>query len=170
MTVPEPRTLDLRDYLRQGGEPLPQILAAVADLAPGQPLRLLTTFEPLPLYTLLGNKGFLHTAIRHGEGDWEVVFAPGASRTPSARNVRLTGSDDETWAAASTLLDNRGLQPPEPMIRILEALEHLPSGGVLEAINEREPEFLYPQLEERGAKIRVDRRPDGVHLLIRRGP
>jgi uncharacterized protein (DUF2249 family) len=56
------------------------------------------------------------------------------------------------------------------MIRILGALEHLAPGEVLEAINEREPMFLYPELEARGAAIQVEKQPDGaVRLLIRRG-
>jgi uncharacterized protein (DUF2249 family) len=56
------------------------------------------------------------------------------------------------------------------MIRILDTLEHLGAGEVLEAINEREPMFLYPELEARGAAIQVEERPDGaVKLLIRRG-
>jgi uncharacterized protein (DUF2249 family) len=55
-------------------------------------------------------------------------------------------------------------------MRILDSLEHLGPGEVLEAINERDPVFLYPELEARGAAIRVEKRDDGVHLLIRRGP
>ncbi|MHB8415471.1 MAG: DUF2249 domain-containing protein [Acidiferrobacteraceae bacterium] len=171
MASSEPRTLDLRDELRRGGEPLPRILEEVASLAAGQPLRLFTTFEPLPLYAVLGKKGFLHDATRRGEGDWEVLFTPGAAPAEELPRGRPSppATNDGVWPPAGTLLDNRGLAPPEPMIRILEALEHLQPGEVLEAINEREPQFLYPQLEERGAGIRVDRRADGVHLLVRRG-
>ncbi len=54
MTVLTPLTLDVRPELRHGGEPLPRILQAVAQLEPDQPLRLLTTFEPIPLYAVLG--------------------------------------------------------------------------------------------------------------------
>lgn len=50
----EPFTLDVRDRLRSRGEPRSQILQAVGRLAPGQPMRLLATFEPLPLYAVLG--------------------------------------------------------------------------------------------------------------------
>jgi uncharacterized protein (DUF2249 family) len=182
MTNAEPLTLDVREELRSGGEPLPRILAAVRQLAPGQSLRLLATFEPLPLYAVLGRKGFGHNAIHHGEGDWEVLFTPGeAGSIDSARSAKTAPANraangragearegSETWPDPATRLDNRGLQPPEPLVRILDALEHLPNGGVLEAINERDPMFLYPELEARGAAIRVDKRADGVYLLIRR--
>lgn len=53
MTTPEPLTLDVREELRRGGEPLPRIMETVRQLAPGQALRLLATFEPLPLYAVL---------------------------------------------------------------------------------------------------------------------
>ena len=36
-------------------------------------------------------------------------------------------------------MDNRGLSPPEPMLRTMEAVEKLPNGGVLEVLVDREP-------------------------------
>jgi uncharacterized protein (DUF2249 family) len=173
MSVPQPLTLDVRDDLRNGGEPLPKILAAVGTLQPGQSLRLLATFEPLPLYAVLGRKGFSHVARHVGEGDWEVIFAPGAEPAgPAARPNHAASpvADAAGWPAATVHLDNRGLQPPEPLVRILDALEHLAPGAVLEAINERDPVFLYPELEARGAAIRTEKRAEGgVRVLIRRG-
>lgn len=176
MTMIEPLELDVREELRNGGEPLPRILQSVKALRPGQPLRLRATFEPIPLYALLGRQGFAHQAQRHGEGDWEVLFVPGggsgkAAPAPPAPQRSANENDANAWPQPKTSLDNRGLAPPEPMIRILDTLEHLAAGEVMEALNEREPMFLYPELEQRGAAIRVDKRADGtVHLLIRRGP
>lgn len=174
MTTLAPLTLDVRPELRGGGEPLPLILQAVAQLRPDQPLRLLTTFEPIPLYSVLGRKGFAHVASRHTEGDWEILFTPGKPSTEAHKyrsaSTHVTSASTTAWPLPKTSLDNRGLLPPEPMIRILETLEHLKPGEVLEAINEREPMFLYPELEKRGAAIQTETRPDGaVRLLIRRG-
>lgn len=165
----EPLTVDVREDLRKGGEPFPRIMQAVRSLAPGQALRLLATFEPLPLYAVLGKKGFGHKAKRHGEGDWEVTFEPetaGAGDPPGARAPRAAPAAD--WPQPKTYLDNRGLQPPAPMVRILDALERLGAGEVLEALNERDPVFLYPELEARGAAIRTEKVSGGVRLLIRR--
>lgn len=173
MNHPEPHTLDVREVLRSGGEPFPQIMQAIAQLAPDQPLRLLATFEPLPLYAVLGKKGYGHSALHRADGDWEVLFTPGqapvaksAAAAAAAAPAAVSAAD---WPAPSTSLDNRGLQPPEPMILILEALERLAPGEVLAAINERDPAFLYPELEARGASIRTEQKSDGVHLLIRKG-
>lgn len=48
-------------------------------------------------------------------------------------------------------LDLRGLEPPEPMVRILSALEVLEPGVEMRATTDRRPVFLYPELEARGA-------------------
>ncbi len=47
-------------------------------------------------------------------------------------------------------LDARGLEPPQPMVRILEALAILPPDGTLRARTDRRPVHLYPLLEQRG--------------------
>ncbi len=67
------------------------------------------------------------------------------------------------------VLDVRGLEPPEPMVRTLEALERLPEGGTLVQLNVREPQFLFPQLEARGFAYEVRRQGDDVvRVVIRR--
>jgi len=178
MTAPAPLTLDVRPELRAGGEPFARIMQAVGDLAPGQALRLLATFEPIPLYALLGRKGLAHRAIHHGAEDWEILFTPEEATAPPARRqatqpaagIRADpAGDGAAWPAPAESLDNRGLPPPEPMMRILSTLEHLAPGAVLEAWTDREPLHLYPELEARGAAIRVSRETGGVRLLIRRG-
>ncbi|MRH43366.1 DUF2249 domain-containing protein [Aquibacillus halophilus] len=58
-------------------------------------------------------------------------------------------------------LDNRGLQPPQPMMRTLEALEELGSGEQLTIINDRRPMFLFPELDEQGHKYEVHEQKDG---------
>jgi uncharacterized protein (DUF2249 family) len=47
-------------------------------------------------------------------------------------------------------LDVRGLEPPLPMVRILESLDALAAGQQLEVLHDRRPTFLYPQLDDRG--------------------
>jgi len=58
-------------------------------------------------------------------------------------------------------LDNRGLEPPMPMVRTLEALENMQDGDVLTIHNDRVPVYLLPQLEEQGARYSVEELPDG---------
>lgn len=60
-----------------------------------------------------------------------------------------------------TFLDNRGLQPPEPMVRTLTRLEELDPGDVLTIHNDRVPVYLFPQLLDQGARYEVEEREDG---------
>ncbi|MEW6688517.1 MAG: DUF2249 domain-containing protein [Pseudomonadota bacterium] len=65
-------------------------------------------------------------------------------------------------------LDLRGLQPPEPITRILAALEHAP-GEPLRAILPHEPVPLYRLLRERGFSCSGAPRADGgFEVLIER--
>lgn len=59
------------------------------------------------------------------------------------------------------MLDNRGLEPPEPMMRTLKAIEQLSIGESLTIINDRRPMFLYEQLEEMGLQHRTNEQQDG---------
>ncbi len=58
-------------------------------------------------------------------------------------------------------VDNRGLGPPQPMVRILDALKTLPAGGEVIARNDREPIFLYPILTEQGWAYETTALDDG---------
>lgn len=67
-------------------------------------------------------------------------------------------------------IDNRGLFPPEPMLRILDALASLPAGGQVLARNDREPIFLYPELQRRGFLYETTPVGDGsFHVRIWKG-
>lgn len=72
-------------------------------------------------------------------------------------------------AATARALDLRGLQPPEPIVRIFEALERSPHAP-LRAILPHEPVPLYGLLRERGFAYTGAPRPDGsFEVLIERG-
>ena len=65
-------------------------------------------------------------------------------------------------------LDNRGLQPPEPMVRILAALGELGAGDEVVALMDREPMLLYRELERRGFTWEFGGGDDGYVLTVRR--
>jgi uncharacterized protein (DUF2249 family) len=69
----------------------------------------------------------------------------------------------------SMIVDARGLEPPEPLVRILESLAALPADGELLAITDRRPMHLYPLLEARGFAAVTEENSDGSCLTqIRR--
>lgn len=170
--------LDVRDDIRRDREPFPRIMAAVKALGEGQVLVLRVPFEPLPLYTVLGKRGFGHWAERHADGDWSVWFyrdpaAPAAPRAPTlAASPALAPSPARAAAPGdrpTRTIDVRGLEPPQPMVRILEALEAMAPGDRLEVLHERRPMLLYPQLDERGFAHETDEPAPGlVRIVIRR--
>ncbi|MDY6817417.1 MAG: DUF2249 domain-containing protein [Halobacteriales archaeon] len=49
-----------------------------------------------------------------------------------------------------TPLDVRGLGPPAPLQRTLETLTELDTRTILIQFNDRAPQHLYPQLDDRG--------------------
>jgi uncharacterized protein (DUF2249 family) len=90
MITPDLSTLDVRDILKAGGEPFSQIMQAVEALTPGQGLRLLATFKPVPLFSVMAQRGFGHAEREIGGGDWEVIFTPAnqAARAASAVSAK----------------------------------------------------------------------------------
>lgn len=68
-------------------------------------------------------------------------------------------------AKVQTFLDNRGLEPPLPMLRALEAYESLAPGERLTIHNDRVPIYLLPELLARGARYEVAEQPDGSAVL-----
>ena len=86
--------LDVRPILRDGGEPFELIMQAVNALGPDQGLRLLATFQPVPLFHMMGSKGFTH-----GTGWWRVggvvlartergSYRPGGGRSSGPHRAR----------------------------------------------------------------------------------
>lgn len=188
MTTPL-QTLDVRPTLKNGGEPFQEIMQAVASLDDGQGLRLIATFKPAPLFSVMQKRGFAHSERALEDGDWEIIFTPQEQASsmpqpafptspptvppgnhPAAPAAKPGEADISDWPAPVQQLDNRGLMPPEPMVLTLEALEGLALGDVLEIRNDRDPLLLYPELMERGhASHREACGADGYRILIRKG-
>ncbi|WP_163581893.1 DUF2249 domain-containing protein [Gracilibacillus saliphilus] len=63
-------------------------------------------------------------------------------------------------------LDNRGMEPPQPMIRTLNQLETMTVGEVLTIINDRRPMFLYEELDELGFDYVTEPQQDGSFKII----
>lgn len=67
-------------------------------------------------------------------------------------------------------LDVRGLEPPEPMVRVLSLLPELGPSDILEVTHFREPVPLYAHLEDAGFVHACEKKDEGLYLItIRRG-
>lgn len=64
------RTIDVREI---DGPPFGAIDDALGDLGPDERLRLVSDFEPEPLYDVLEERGFAYEAER-ADGTWRVTI------------------------------------------------------------------------------------------------
>jgi iron-sulfur cluster repair protein YtfE (RIC family) len=99
---------------------------------------------------------------QHRAREEEVMYPAiertlGSAKLPAAKRMRAA---EEPGA-----MDLRGLEPPQPMVKIFEALERSP-GTPLRAILPHEPVPLYNLLREHGFKYRGSYRADGGFELV----
>lgn len=167
-TAPVVRELDVREMLDKGQEPFRLITGTAREVGQGEVLQLITNFEPIPLYDALGKQGFSHWSERLDEPDWQVLF----HRDGDVRVRKATPGIEFDWAegiSAEVTIDVSELVPPEPMIKILRALETLPDGGRLLVHHVRRPMHLYDRLDEMGyAHMTREPEPGRVEVLIQK--
>ena len=91
-----------------------------------------------------------------GAGDAATVNAtPASSQPPQRSNPRACSGPPVLE------VDVRGLEPPQPLVKILEALATLPEGARLRAHTDRRPMHPYAKLEERGFVGETEEQKDG---------
>jgi uncharacterized protein (DUF2249 family) len=168
---------DARPLQAEGQNPLAPILKAAKDVTAGDIFCLRNTFEPLPLYDVLAKQGFTPWARQNGPDDWEVFFyrarpgeeiaPPGeAALEPVPSGANVSGAP----LVASVRIDVSQLTPPEPMMRVLEALAKLQPGETLLVRHVQRPMYLYARLDEMGhAHQTWEIGPGHVEILIRVG-
>ena len=163
-------TLDVREDIRKGREPFGKIMQMVAGLKGDEQLRLIAPFEPAPLYAVLAQRGYAHQSKATPEGDFEVLFTRGSEEDtrPGATAAPFKPGSGPPSRACTGIpvieVDARGLEPPQPLVKILEALAALPEGARLRARSDRRPMHLYAQLEERGFVGESEEQPDGSFI------
>lgn len=141
--------LDVRVLLAQGDAPLGAVLRAAADVPEGGTLVIDAPFDPAPLRRVLNDKGFSDHATNLAPGHWRIVFRRGGG-DPQPAEPAAPGTA-RIWQEPDGLhVDVRGLEPPQPMLEILGLIESGRAGETLMVHHEREPVYLYPELQERG--------------------
>ena len=133
--------LDVREILRRKEDPFETIMAAVEQLGEKDVLQIHATFRPMPLITKLQTRGLAHAMIEEAPDHIIVQFYQDKTSLPYFH------------------LDNRNLEPPQPMVRTLAMLEQEPQcqNGTMgvEIWNERVPALLLPELDERSFTYEV---------------
>lgn len=164
--------LDVRPVIESGKDPLAIIIEKVSGLQEQQVLKLINSFDPTPLKSLLGKKGFASFTETVNAGLVNTYFYKAGAKAivvekpdPSA----TVGWDEilQRFSGKLVMVDVRHLEMPLPMHTILEALETLPAEKALFVYHKRIPVFLLPELQERNLSYRVKEISETeVHLLI----
>ncbi len=156
----QPRLLDVRPIVDKGDDPFRLIVRTVGELGPDESLHLVIGFDPIPLYAVLENRGFKHRTEMDG-GDFHVWFQRGG-RVPAKPQVAPFA--ERTGLCEPVEMDVRDLEPPGPMIAILEKLAELGEGAQLLVHHHREPVLSDEKLAARGYAARIARRGEGHYL------
>jgi uncharacterized protein (DUF2249 family) len=71
-----------------------------------------------------------------------------------------------TAPSSEILVDARGLEPPEPMEKVMQMLALLRPGQSIRLLLHREPFPLYPLLAERGYRHATRMESDGSYVIL----
>lgn len=144
--------LDVRPIIDSGKDPFSDIMKKVKELKNDEILLIINSFEPIPLYTVLGRKGFEHITQKDGNVFKVYFFNKKQNKKETSTRIYSQEEPDIEDFEKVIELNVRDLPPPEPMIKILEMLPQINEQTVLLVHHHREPLMLYPKLEERGYK------------------
>ncbi|QEK51569.1 DUF2249 domain-containing protein [Pedobacter aquae] len=172
----EPVTLDVRAFINRQEDPLKQILHAIENLQQQQCLKLINTFEPIPLIHLLAKKGFKHHVERQNPNlviTWFAKQEQDQLKEKIKTNDVFESAHDEFNQQLQVFGDDiitqdvRHLEMPLPMVSILQSLEKLPQAKALYVKHKKVPLILLEQLKERGFTCLMQRVDDkNINLLI----
>jgi len=163
---------DVRELLASGKDPLNLILDKIKSVHAGEALKVINTFEPVPLIKMLEKQGFDVYADVISDDLVETYFYKKSDKTTvEAKPKEGAGSGwDEVMQRFNDKLlsvDVRELEMPQPMLTILAELDKLPADTALHVYHKRIPVFLLPELTERKLDYRIKEISEGeVRLLI----
>ncbi len=183
--------LDVREELLNKRDPFAIIMKAVKELGKQDMLVLHATLKPVPLLGLMKLKGYVSSTSRGGHEHWITTFvrkeyaavlegkqdeppetdAGGHEETPEGCPASADNLPDVTGGSPRSIhLDNRGLEPPKPMIRTMDTLEKARPGDTVTIHNDRVPAFLLEEIKALGYPHEIDPQPDGSAIVTIRKP
>lgn len=153
-------TLDVRPSLDLGEDPFNIIMKEIKILKDDQTLKIINSFEPIPLIRKLQSKGYVswterpeegivHTFFKIDKSKWvdnEIEEAVKISKKTFEEQLAIIGDNYKS-------IDVRQLEMPEPMVQILKEIETLKKGQALYVDHKKIPQFLLPELEQRDFEI-----------------
>ncbi len=169
--------LDVRPYLEKKQDPLKVILTQVNKLGNGERIKIINTFEPLPLIDLLVDKGFLY----HTDRIEEKLVATWFEKRDIGNNIveiptlRQSLHEEDLFNEVRNrfspekirYIDVRQLEMPQPMLSIIGNIDTLADDELLYVYHKKVPVFLLPELESREMKFLFNHvGEENVEMLI----
>jgi len=164
-------SFDVRSLLAAGTDPFKEIMLKVEALNDDETVEIINTFEPIPLINVLKSKGFIAEVIRKDELV-HAYFKKEVNAEVEENEEAITSENnfDEVYKffiGKMEYVDVRQLEMPEPMTTILSELEKLPTAHSLFVDHKKIPQFLLPELKQRGFEILYNRKSENhLQLLI----
>lgn len=163
--------LDVRDEIASGKDPFALIMDALKVMPEDNTLKLTNIFEPIPLINKLNKKGyktFVDTSVDgvvityfHKEQDMDIEEETRFASKDTFDKVK------GFYGEKIVEIDVRELEMPQPMVQTLANAESLKEGFALYVNHKKVPQYLIPELEERGMKYLIYEIEEGdVKLLI----
>jgi TusA-related sulfurtransferase len=146
--------LDVRPFLAKGEDPFNILQKALKKLEIDEVLEVLIDFEPIPLIRIQEKKGYLTLTVVE-EGVYHTYFKAGElikEEAPISNEGIKTISESDynnlvnTYPGEIINLDVRNLEMPEPLVKILEAIEILDESTGLKIFHKKIPQHLLPEL------------------------
>jgi uncharacterized protein (DUF2249 family) len=165
--------LDVREMLAVGTDPLKLIQQKVKELSSHQALKIVNTFEPVPLIKLLEKQGYQSFVDEVTEEQIDTYFYAKKEKSIEKNEINEPQENGdweillEKYENNLAEIDVRNLEMPMPMMTILENLETLQNGTALYVHHKRIPVFLLTELKDRDFDYRIKEVQEGeVYLLI----
>ncbi|MEK5475979.1 DUF2249 domain-containing protein [Paenibacillus sp. FSL R5-0407] len=173
--------LDVREQLRNKLEPFQLIMDTVKTLESDDIFVLHATFKPTPLLGFLKMKSLVGKAVQQENKEhWITTFVSKKNKqwldesnsedlasqdTINQASTECNGPVPEERQSKLIELDNRGLEPPQPMVRTLAAVNRCKPGDQVRIHNDRVPVFLIEELNSLGCPFTVEEQPDGSAIV-----
>ena len=164
-------TLDVRPILESGVDPFKEIMAQLDKMQDDEQLLIINTFEPIPLLNILKDRGYEYETTRPVDGEvhtrlFKVDQKKALIKEEPKEKKDWTYEDAlKTYEGKMTEIDVRHLEMPMPMVTILEAIEKVEDQQALFVHHKKLPQYLIPELENRGFSF-VSNEVDDLNIKL----
>jgi len=167
-------SLDVRPFLAKGEDPFSVLQRELKKLGKDEVLEILIDFEPIPLIRIQEKKGFITLSVVE-QGVYHTYFKAGGivqkedkTQEEAIQNVNESEYNRlvDSYPGELVTIDVRNLEMPEPLVRILEAVENLTKNTGLKIFHKRIPQHLLPELANKNLNTFICTIAEGNVMLF----